>query len=151
MFGIGTTELLLVMVVALLVLGPKKLPEVARGLGRAMGEMRRASQELKDTIEAEARAVERPQVNPPSVMPTARAVPGDDAIDGSDPVHGDSVATAGPDLGAAGQYAATVDGDGAGSGPVGDAAAESANRLDEPAKDTAAKDTAAKDTAAKES
>jgi TatA/E family protein of Tat protein translocase len=48
MFGIGMPELLLILALALIVLGPKKLPEVARALGKGMAEFRRATDELKD-------------------------------------------------------------------------------------------------------
>ncbi len=51
MFGIGFTELLLVLVVALLVLGPDKLPEVARSMAKAYNELRRTGQDLKRTVE----------------------------------------------------------------------------------------------------
>lgn len=50
MFGIGMPELLMILVVALLVLGPKRLPEVARSLGRGMAEFRRASSELRHSL-----------------------------------------------------------------------------------------------------
>jgi len=50
MFGIGTPELLVIMVVALIVLGPERLPEVARMLGRAMAELRRATSGLTDEL-----------------------------------------------------------------------------------------------------
>ncbi len=52
MFGIGMPELLIIMAVALLVLGPKKLPEIARSLGRGMAEFRRASTELRNSLTA---------------------------------------------------------------------------------------------------
>jgi sec-independent protein translocase protein TatB len=54
MFGIGSTELIIILVVALLVLGPKKLPEIARTLGKGMAEFRRMSTDVKRTIEMEA-------------------------------------------------------------------------------------------------
>ena len=51
MFGIGGQELILILVIALVVLGPKKLPDLAKSLGRAMGDFQRASQDLKREIE----------------------------------------------------------------------------------------------------
>lgn len=51
MFGIGPVELAVVLVVALLVMGPKKLPELARTLGRGLAEFRRASNDLKRSID----------------------------------------------------------------------------------------------------
>lgn len=53
MFGIGTTEILLILVVALLVIGPTKLPEVARALGKGMAEFRKMSSDVKRTIDLE--------------------------------------------------------------------------------------------------
>jgi len=47
MFGIGMTELLVILTVALLVIGPKKLPELARSLGKGLAEFRRASSEMR--------------------------------------------------------------------------------------------------------
>ena len=53
MFGIGMTELLLILVVALIVIGPKRLPEVARALGKGLAEFRRASDELRNAVHGE--------------------------------------------------------------------------------------------------
>lgn len=53
MFGIGSTELLVILVVALLVLGPKNLPKIAQTLGRAMGEFRKVSTEFQRTLNTE--------------------------------------------------------------------------------------------------
>lgn len=50
MFGIGPMELVLILVVALLVLGPKRMPELARTIGRGLGEFRRASNELRQSL-----------------------------------------------------------------------------------------------------
>lgn len=53
MFGIGMPELILILAVALIVIGPKKLPDLARSLGRALGEFKRATSDLKDSIQLE--------------------------------------------------------------------------------------------------
>ena len=57
MFGtLGMPELILIFVVALLLFGPRKMPQIGRSIGRAMGEFRRASNEFKRTIEDEVAA-----------------------------------------------------------------------------------------------
>jgi Tat protein translocase TatB subunit len=66
-FGIGTGELLLILIVALLVLGPKRLPEIARSLGKGMAEFRRASSEFQRTLTA---SLEEP---PPAAPPRSPA------------------------------------------------------------------------------
>lgn len=53
MFGIGTTEILVILVVALIVLGPKSLPKVARTLGKGLAEFRRVSTDFQRTINTE--------------------------------------------------------------------------------------------------
>lgn len=53
MFGLGMPELLLILAIALIVIGPQKLPEVAKTLGRAMGEFKRSAQDLKNSIDIE--------------------------------------------------------------------------------------------------
>jgi sec-independent protein translocase protein TatB len=50
-FGIGPSELLVILVIALLVLGPKRLPELARSLGKALGEFRRATSDITTELE----------------------------------------------------------------------------------------------------
>jgi sec-independent protein translocase protein TatB len=69
MFGIGMTELLVILVVALIVFGPTKLPELARSLGKAMNEFRRASSELRTTFHDAAEPT--PPTAPPKAAPTA--------------------------------------------------------------------------------
>ena len=54
MFGIGMPEMLLILAVALIVIGPKKLPDLAKSLGRAMGEFKKATSEIKQSIGADA-------------------------------------------------------------------------------------------------
>ena len=58
--SVGTTELLLILVVALIVVGPRKLPELGRSLGRGISEFKRASDDFKRTWEKEAAAVQTP-------------------------------------------------------------------------------------------
>ena len=53
MFGIGSSELLVIIVVALIVIGPSKLPEIMRALGKGMAEFRRMSNDVRSTLEAE--------------------------------------------------------------------------------------------------
>ncbi|MBI5580760.1 MAG: twin-arginine translocase subunit TatB [Deltaproteobacteria bacterium] len=53
MFGIGMPELILIAVVALIVLGPKKLPDLAKSMGRAVREFKKATSELKETLQVD--------------------------------------------------------------------------------------------------
>lgn len=53
MFGIGTSEILIILLIALLVLGPNEIPKLAKSLGRGMRELERAKNELKDSIQFE--------------------------------------------------------------------------------------------------
>ena len=59
MLGVGFPELVLILVVALIVLGPQRLPEVARMLGRAYAQLRRVSEEFQNTIRQDLAALER--------------------------------------------------------------------------------------------
>ncbi len=83
MFGtLGGPELLLILVIALIVFGPRKLPEMGRSLGKMMLEFRRASNEFKRTVEDEVdaeqareRAAALAAVAPPPAAPPSEAAP----------------------------------------------------------------------------
>ena len=71
MFDIGLQELVLIFVIALLVFGPKNLPQLGRSLGRAMREFRRASDEFRSTIETNLKINEPdPLPEPPATSST---------------------------------------------------------------------------------
>jgi TatA/E family protein of Tat protein translocase len=80
---IGTTELLLILVVALILFGPRKLPELARQLGRGMNEFKRASDDFKRTWEREVEVerieqqgqVERAMVGAPDAPEASAPAP----------------------------------------------------------------------------
>lgn len=75
MFGIGFPELLMIMALALIVLGPKRLPDLAKALGRGLSEFKRATDELKQTFNEETQSsnIKRPtgeagKLIPPGAM-----------------------------------------------------------------------------------
>ena len=89
MFGIGPEELLLVAVLALLVLGPDRLPKVMRDMGRVVGDLRRTSDELRDEFLNADKYLELKTSAPPASAEPAPAsadsktaeVPGESAFD----------------------------------------------------------------------
>lgn len=56
---IGMPELIIILVIALIIFGPRKLPELGRSLGKSIGEFKKASNELKSTLEEEIRIEEQ--------------------------------------------------------------------------------------------
>jgi TatA/E family protein of Tat protein translocase len=72
MFGIGAQELLVIAVIALLVFGPKRLPELARSLGRGMAEFRRASSDLRRSLSVDDAP---PEPRPPEMQPRTASEP----------------------------------------------------------------------------
>jgi sec-independent protein translocase protein TatA len=81
MFGsIGMPELIIILVIALIIFGPRKLPELGRSLGRSINEFKKASNELRSTLEEEIRVEEQRDRTtaaapaPPPVVATAPPV-----------------------------------------------------------------------------
>lgn len=62
MFGIGVPELLIILAIALIVIGPKKLPDLAKALGRSLNEFKKATREFKDSldIDEDIKSVKKP-------------------------------------------------------------------------------------------
>jgi sec-independent protein translocase protein TatA len=79
---IGTTELLVVLLVALVVFGPRKLPELGRSLGRALHQLQAASDDFKRTWETEAREQtgEKARLSPTTDAAAREGLPSADAV-----------------------------------------------------------------------
>src|SRR5205807_3708196 len=91
--SIGMPELIIIFVIALIVFGPRKLPELGKSLGKSIAEFKRASNELKNTLDDEIRAEERrtaaaqqppPQIEAPRTFDAPMSV---DRPTGTDETH----------------------------------------------------------------
>ena len=84
--SIGMSELLIIFVIALIVFGPRKLPELGRSLGKSLGEFKRASNDLRNTLEEEIHVEEQVRHEPVTPAPKpAPAPPIDDSQQHDDP------------------------------------------------------------------
>lgn len=88
MFDIGLQELALIFVIALIVFGPKNLPQLGRSLGRAMREFRRASDEFRNTIETNL------EINAPDPAPASTSTPMETIAPAVDPSITEGAVTA---------------------------------------------------------
>ncbi len=102
MFGtLGGPELFLIFVVALIVFGPRKLPEIGKSLGKMMAEFRKASNEFRSTIESEVEAEkirDAMRIEPPKLEPAKPAAPADGAATTPAVQEGPPEPAAGPTL-----------------------------------------------------
>jgi Tat protein translocase TatB subunit len=93
MFGVGPEELVLILIIALIVLGPERMPKVARDIGRVVGDLRRTSDQLREEFlnadklldkAADAAGPTTPVPSIPATVPTNETVPqipGENAFD----------------------------------------------------------------------
>jgi sec-independent protein translocase protein TatA len=75
MFGIGMPEMIIILVIALVVIGPQKLPELAKSLGKGLAEFKKASDGFQRSVQEEASRIDEPKKAESTQMHTATAEP----------------------------------------------------------------------------
>ena len=79
MFGsIGMPELIIILVIALIIFGPRKLPELGKSLGRSLNEFKKASTDLQNTLEQEIKIEEQKEAAAKAPAPVAEVMPNHD-------------------------------------------------------------------------
>ena len=88
MFNIGPLELIVILVIALLVVGPHRLPEVGRSIGRGIREFRKAQDEVQKTIQSALKEEPAPRARPMARREAAPRAEGETVTDGTDGTDG---------------------------------------------------------------